>query len=68
VTDVRLTQEAIEQWARSTPNAQLTQIGLEQWASITTVPTQVALTQIAIEQWAPPVSAVRNGPIVTMIG
>ena len=46
MTDVRLTQEAIEQWARSTPNAQLTQIGLGAVGVHHDCPAQVALTRL----------------------
>jgi len=38
MTDVRLTQEAVEEWATGTPAAQLTQVLVEEWATVTTGP------------------------------
>jgi hypothetical protein len=53
MTDVRLTQEAIEEWASGgLADARLTQVAVEQWGSVATGITQVVLGQIAIEQWA----------------
>ena len=44
MTDVRLTQEALEEWATGTPVAQVTQIVVEEWASVaaTVAPTDYA--------------------------
>jgi hypothetical protein len=51
MTDVRLTQGAVEQWASGTPAAQLTQVAVEEWASVTTGAVLVVATQIGVEQW-----------------
>jgi hypothetical protein len=57
MTDARSTQEALEQWAQGTPNAQATQTALEQWSSAVAAPVQAVITQVALQQWAvvPPV-------------
>jgi len=52
VTDVRLTQEVLEEWASGTPVAQATQVSLEMWASVQTVSGQVVVSQMLIEEWA----------------
>jgi hypothetical protein len=52
MTDLRLTQEAIEQWGVGTPAVQLTQVAVEEWASVATASIQAAVTQVALEQWA----------------
>lgn len=57
MTDVRLTQEALEQWAQGTPQAQLTQMAIEHWAAVGTTPPQVVMTQMALEQWAAVIAA-----------
>lgn len=62
MTDTRLTQAAVEQWAGGSPQVQLTQAAVEQWASATTTTVQTVLTQIAVEQWA---SVVPTGGAVT---
>jgi hypothetical protein len=52
MTDVRLTQEALEQWLATNPDARITQASLEMWASVQSTTGQVVLSQILIEQWA----------------
>jgi len=52
MTDIRLTQGAVEQWARATPAVQVTQVAIEQWATVATGNTQMLATQAAVEQWA----------------
>jgi hypothetical protein len=52
VTDYRLTQIAIEEWARATPDERLTQAAIEEWATVASGPTPMLITQAALEQWA----------------
>jgi hypothetical protein len=52
MTDVRLTQQLVEEWASTNPSAQTTQVSLEMWASVQTVSGQVVVSQMLIEQWA----------------
>jgi hypothetical protein len=37
MTDARLTQVAIEEWASGSPTVRLTQIAIEEWASVRTI-------------------------------
>jgi hypothetical protein len=67
MTDINLTQIAVEEWGSGTPTLQLTQIALEEWATVQTVTPQLVLTQIAIEEWASVAQVSRGGPIITMI-
>lgn len=53
MTDARLTQTSVEQWADGGASARLTQIASEQWATPTGIGVQALLTLIAVEQWAP---------------
>jgi len=41
MTDVRLTQEAVEEWATGTPVVQVTQFLVEEWATVATGPVVV---------------------------
>jgi len=54
MTDARVTQAAVEEWAQPNARAQLTQVAIEEWGSVSVVVgTRTALmTQIALEQWA----------------
>lgn len=52
MTDLRLTQEALEQWAQGTPSVQLTQVAVEHWAAVSTTNPLAVVTQVMLEQWA----------------
>jgi hypothetical protein len=54
MTDARVTQTAVEEWAAPNPQARATQIGAEVWTSVPTVNPSAVLTQIAVEEWARP--------------
>lgn len=61
MTDNRLTQEALEQWASGTPSVQLTQAAVEHWGAASFTTIQAVLTQIAIEQWGAPTNGAGGG-------
>ena len=68
MTDVRLTQIAIEEFGLpNLPVAQATSISLEMWASVATSNPYAVLTCIALEQWATILEASRGGPMITVI-
>lgn len=53
MTDLRLTQAAVEQFAaNAAPAARLTTVLVEQWASANATPPQMAVSQVLLEQWA----------------
>lgn len=52
MTDARLTQQLVEEWASTNPSAQATQVSLEMWASVQTVSGQVVVSQLLVEEWA----------------
>ncbi len=52
MTDVRLTQEAVEMWAQGVPAMQLTQIAVEEWTTVSSITTQATVTQVGVEMWA----------------
>ena len=59
MTDARLTQEAIEQWAMPNAPAQLTQLAAEEWGTVVSGARFALLTQISLEMWANVPSLVR---------
>jgi hypothetical protein len=73
VTDYRVTQAAVEEWAAIVPpQMQATQVAIEHWGAVTTAATLRAVTQVAVEQWVPATpsqTAVTTGlqrPVVTV--
>lgn len=53
VTDLRVTQAAIEEWALpAAPALQATQVFVEQWAQVDVLNPQFILTAVLVEQWA----------------
>jgi hypothetical protein len=70
MTDTRATHVAAEHWLSTSPQLQVTQVAAEHWATVNSGSVQLAVTSMALEHWASvaSVSAVRNGPIITMIG
>jgi hypothetical protein len=52
MTDVRLTQQPVEEWLSTNPDVRATIVLVEQWASVQSTTGQVVLSQILIEQWA----------------
>jgi hypothetical protein len=68
MTDQRITQASLEQWASTIPpDMRLTQIAIEMWASTGTTTVQMLATQAAIEHWATVREASRGGPMISMI-
>jgi hypothetical protein len=53
MTDNRVTQVSLEEFASANPPAQVTQVTIEQWATTATVTGQAMVTQVALEQWVP---------------
>jgi len=53
MTDFRVTQVAVEEWAAPIPpQMQATQVAIEYWSSTTNVSVQMAVTLVAVEIWA----------------
>jgi ABC-type polar amino acid transport system ATPase subunit len=52
MTDNRVTQVSIEEFATANPRGQATQVTIEQWATTATITGQAIVTQVALEQWA----------------
>lgn len=68
MTDIRLTQIAVEEWAAPIPpQMQATQLALEMWGAVPTTNTQMLATLMAVEQWAAVLEASRGGPMITVI-
>jgi len=68
MTDVRLTQQLVEEWAGANPDVRATQVSLEMWASVQTVSGQVVVSQMLVEEWASvDVPAVPSGDIRVMV-
>jgi hypothetical protein len=70
MTDYRLTQGAVEQWASIIPpQMQATQLAIECWGSVSTVTVQMVATQAGLEMWASValVSAARAGPRQSLV-
>jgi hypothetical protein len=67
VTDFRLTQAAVEEWAAGAPAIQLTQAAVEMWGSVATTTVQMVLTLAAVEMWAPVVPVSRGAPRQALI-
>lgn len=68
MTDARLTQEAVEQWAMPNAQAQATQVVIEEWGTVVSGARLALLTQIVLEEWArvPPPPARGGQTIVTV--
>ena len=68
MTDARLTQEAVEQWAMPNASAQLTQLAAEEWGNVVSGARLALLTQIALEQWARvPLPPLRGGQTIVTV-
>ena len=68
MTDARLTQEAVEQWAQPNAAAQLTQLAIEEWVTVASGARLALMTSIALEEWVrvPPVVPRGGQTIVTV--
>jgi len=68
MTDVRLTQQPVEEWLSTNPDVRATIVLVEQWASVQSVSGQVVLTTMLVEQWASvEVPVVPSGDIRVMV-
>lgn len=52
MTDARLTQEAVEQWAMPDARAQVTQLAAEEWGTVVSGARLALMTSISLEMWA----------------
>jgi hypothetical protein len=52
MTDHRLTQIAIEEWALPSPPEIITQVAVEEWGSVAAATLRMVATQFAVEEWA----------------
>jgi len=52
MTDARVTQRSLEEWAQGTPAAQITQTAAEVWGGVSAASRSAILTQISVEEWA----------------
>jgi len=51
MTDARLTQESLEQWAQPNADVQVTQLAAEEWGTVVSGARLALVTKIALEVW-----------------
>ena len=51
MTDARITQTSVEEWAQPNASAQMTQVAVEVWTSTGAGSNVALMTQVAVEQW-----------------
>ena len=51
MTDARVTQTSVEEWAAGNPQARATQVSTEVWGAISATTVTAVVTQLAVEQW-----------------
>jgi hypothetical protein len=67
MTDTRVTQQLLEHWLSTNPDAQITSVVLEHWATVPATTVQALATFVAVEQWASVANVSGQGPRVLIL-